>query len=143
MQTPNSGVELFCVRSQKLQYWMICVLSFHLRTYAETAPCAWSGFVYLHTNSTEEKLQKILIDLQTYFCVSFGNINTLTKFAYFGVSADICRKTLHNYYGFALLLRMAVIWSFCVYAQNFSIFLFWSFCGCTQKNSASLLQFCA
>ena len=57
-QMPNRGAELFCVQTQKLQYWMICV-SWELMSLF-LAPVA----VHIRRNSTK-KIQKLLICVDT------------------------------------------------------------------------------
>ena len=131
-------MELFATVTETPQRSSLCISTetpevVHMCTYTETQPCVWRGFVYIHTNLTEEKYdhirrnsrsfsfaytprksalcveqvcvrpqklhrgeiwhfrrnsRKFLLTymyIHRYFCVSFGNINTLTMLAYFGV----------------------------------------------------------
>ena len=50
------------------------------------------------------------------------------KSVFFGISADVRRKTAPDYYHFSAPTQVTIVWSFC---------------GRTQKNSSCLLQFCA
>ena len=119
-QIPNSGAEVFCVRSQKLHREVVCAYPeipevFYLRTYAETPPCAWSDFAYVPTNFTEEKSAHISRNSRK-FSMAYIRRNSALCVERFCVRpnfeklhrGEICAST-----------HMAVIWSFCVYTQNF------------------------